>query len=84
MINAYNNGRLSSEHYLNLKNEISNAYQKIFNKEIESVIGRNPVAISKIRNEISAAYSDGKIIELHYNLLNEKISNMLNNEMSSG
>ena len=77
---AYSNGGLSKEHYTNLKNEISNTYQKIFKTRIESLIDSNTEAISKIKNDIRDAYSDGKITELHFNLLNEKISDFLNNK----
>ena len=77
---AYSNGGLSKEHYTNLKNEISNTYQKIFKTRIESLIDSNTEDISKIKNDIRDAYSDGKITELHFNLLNEKISDLLNNK----
>jgi YVTN family beta-propeller protein len=78
--NAYSNGELSNEHYTNLKNELSNMYQKIFKKRIESITNPNTEAVSKIKNDITDAYSDGKITELHYNLLNQKISDLLNNK----
>jgi YVTN family beta-propeller protein len=80
IIDAYSNGKLSNEHYTNLKNEISNTYQKIFKKRIESLTDPNTEAINKIKNDIRDAYSDGKITELHYNLLNEQISDMLTNK----
>jgi YVTN family beta-propeller protein len=80
IIDTYSNGKLSMEHYTNLKNEISNTYQKIFKTRIESLIDSNTEAISKIKNDIRDAYSDGKITELHFNLLNEKISDLLNNK----
>ena len=80
IIDANSNGKLSKEHYTNLKNEISNTYQKIFKTRIESLIDPNTEAISKIKNDIRDAYSDGKITELHFNLLNEKISDLLNNK----
>jgi YVTN family beta-propeller protein len=77
---SYAAGKISNEHYTNLKNEISNTYQKIFKTRIESLIDSNTEAISKIKNDIRDAYSDGKITELHFNLLNEKISDLLNNK----
>jgi YVTN family beta-propeller protein len=80
IIDANSNGKLSKEHYTNLKNEISNTYQKIFKTRIESLIDPNTEAIRKIKNDIRDAYSDGKITELHFNLLNEKISDLLNNK----
>ena len=75
--NAYNDGKLSNEHYTNLKDEISNIYQKIFKKRIESITDPNTEAVNNIKNEIEDAYSDRKITELDYNLLNGKISRML-------
>lgn len=79
VIDAYNNGKLSDEHYTNLKNEISNIYQETFKNriEIESVTGPKTEAVNKIRSDIEDAYSDRKITELDYNLLNGKISRML-------
>ena len=68
---------LSNEHYTNLKNEISNTYQKIFKNGIESLTDPDTEAISTIKNNIRDAYANGKITEMHYKLLNEKISDML-------
>jgi YVTN family beta-propeller protein len=76
---AHSNGKLSNEHYANLKNEISNTYQKIFRRRIESIHDPNTEAVNDIKNDIEDAYSDRKITELDYNLLNGKISRMLNN-----
>jgi hypothetical protein len=76
---AYNNGKLTREHYTNLKNEVSNTYQKIFKKRIESITDSNMEAINSLRNDIEDAYSDRKITELDYTLLNGKISRMLDN-----
>jgi YVTN family beta-propeller protein len=78
--NTYSNGELSKEHYANLKNEISLEYQEIFKKKIELITNPNAEAISEVKNDIMDAYSDGKITELHYNLLIQKISGMLNNQ----
>jgi len=80
IMDAYNSGKLSNEHYTNLKNEISNIYEKIFKKRIESLTGQNTEALDKIRSDIEDVYSDEKITELHYNLLNGKISRMFNNK----
>ena len=82
IIDASSNGKLSNEHYTNLKYEIANTYQKIFKKRIESLTDPNTEAVSKIKNDIRDAYSDGKTSELHYNLLNEKISDLLNHKLN--
>ncbi len=73
---SYAAGKISNEQYTHLKNEVSTVYQKIFKKKIETITDPNTEAIGKIKNEIRDAYSDGKITELHYKLLNEKISDM--------
>jgi YVTN family beta-propeller protein len=72
IIDAYNNGKLGSEYYTDLKNEISNTYQKIFKERIES----NTEDVNNIKNDIEAAYSNRKLTELDYNLLLDKISHM--------
>ena len=74
---SYAAGKITNEQYTNLKNEVSAAYQKIFKKRIESLTDPNTEAVNNIKNDIEDAYSDRKITELDYNLLNGKISRML-------
>ena len=74
---SYSAGKITSEQYTNLKNEVSAAYQKIFKKRIESITNPSTEDVNKIKNEIEDAYSDRKITELDYNLLNGKISRIL-------
>jgi YVTN family beta-propeller protein len=74
---SYAAGKITNEQYTNLKNEVSTAYQKIFKKKIESLTDPNIEAVNIIKNDIEESYSDGKITELHYNLLMKKISDML-------
>jgi YVTN family beta-propeller protein len=76
---SYAEGKISNEQFTHLKNEVSIAYQEIFKKRIESITGPNTDALNKIKRDIKDAYSTGKIVELHYNLLNEKISDLFNN-----
>ena len=73
---AYSNGKLSSEHYTNLKNELSNAYQKIFKKRIQSHTKQSTEELGNIKNDIRDAYATGKITKVHYDLLNEQISDI--------
>jgi YVTN family beta-propeller protein len=80
IIDTYSNGKLSNEHYTNLKNDISALYREIFKKRIGSITNREVEAISKIKNDITDAYSSGKISELHYSLLSTQISDMLNHK----
>ena len=77
---SYAAGKITNDQYTNLKNEVSAAYQKIFKKRIESVTDRDTEVVNKIKNDIEDAYSDRKITELDYNLLNGKISRMFNNK----
>ncbi len=78
--NSYAAGKITNEQYTNLKNEVSAAYQKIFKKRIESIPDANTEAVNNIKNDIEDAYSDRKITELDYNLLNGKILRMLYNK----
>ncbi|MGE5661319.1 MAG: YncE family protein [Ignavibacteriales bacterium] len=80
IIDTYSNGKISNEHYTNLKNEISVVYREIFKKRISSIAIPDAEAVRKIKNDITDAYSAGKISELHYSLLSEQISNMLNHK----
>jgi YVTN family beta-propeller protein len=79
MSEAYAKGRISDQHYQNLKDDISVLYEKIFKQKIDvlNIIpneGNHKKLIEKIRDEMTDAYSKGKLNELHYNLLKEKLS----------
>jgi hypothetical protein len=81
IINAYSEGKINNEQYSNLKNEISVIYEEIFRKRVDSFNysskkNTGPEIIKKIEEDIKDDYSKGKISELHYNLLNEKITKM--------
>jgi YVTN family beta-propeller protein len=80
IIDTYSNGKISNEHYTNLKNEISVVYREIFKKRISSIAIPDAEVVRKIKNDITDAYSAGKISELHYSLLSEQISNMLDHK----
>ncbi|HEY6885020.1 MAG TPA: YncE family protein, partial [Nitrososphaeraceae archaeon] len=73
---AYSKGKINKEHYESLKNEISTLYEEIFRKRIDSL---EPLGIEakeklkQIRNNIEDKYSKGKLVELHYKLLNKRI-----------
>ena len=77
---SYAAGKMSSEQYIHLKNEVSTAYQEIFKKKIQSHTKQDTKELGNIKNDIKDAYSNGNITELHYKLLNEKISDILNNK----
>ena len=75
---AYSDGKISTESYMNFKNEISVLYEEAYDKQINSLVGKsnedNSLPLSKIQNELMNAYVKGSISDLHYNLLNRKIS----------
>ncbi len=75
---AYTRGKITNEHYLSLKNEISVLYEDIFKSEIESLDNqpeKHKEERLKIQDRVADAYSKGRLNELHYNLLREKLSN---------
>jgi hypothetical protein len=86
IIDAYSKGKLNEKHYESLKNETSVLYDKIFRKRIDDEIlnnNNNPSnrktieeKLNKIRKDIKYAYSEGKINEKHYDLLNKDISDV--------
>ncbi|HKG86890.1 MAG TPA: hypothetical protein VKA95_01085 [Nitrososphaeraceae archaeon] len=75
---AYSEGKISEIHYESLKDEISIQYDKIFRKKIDdaSKSETKKQQLNKIRNDLEYAYSEGKISEKHYDLLNKAISNL--------
>lgn len=75
---AYAKGQINSEHYSNLKHEMSVLYQEIFNKKIDSLkdFHDSEVEINKIdliKHDLNDAFSKEKLNEKHYNLLKERI-----------
>jgi YVTN family beta-propeller protein len=87
IMTTYSEGRINNEQYTILKNEISVLYDDIYSKRIESLkdktggdLSRGAI-LNKIQGEIIEAYSKGKLSELHYNLLKEKMrGDFTNNE----
>ncbi len=76
---SFSKGKISQFHYSNLKDEISILYQEIFMKKIDSMDDDKEIDLSiklKLVREIKDAFSKGKLTELHYNLLMNKISEM--------
>jgi hypothetical protein len=83
IILEYNKYYACQFHYSNLKDEISILYQEIFMKKIDSMYdddnNNKEIDLSlklKLVREIKDAFSKGKLTELHYNLLLNKISEM--------
>ncbi|HEX5978339.1 MAG TPA: hypothetical protein VFY68_13735 [Nitrososphaeraceae archaeon] len=63
---------------------VSILYEKIFRKRIDDTLNNNNPAIeeprqeqlAQIKNELEYAYSEGKINDKHYDLLNRIFSNL--------
>ncbi len=72
-------GKINNEYYANLKKESSIRYQEILRKKIDSLnsLPENDrrKQLHEIKEGISDAYSKEKISELHYTLLEKKLSN---------
>ena len=81
---AYSEGKINGEHYVDLKNEISIHYEEIYRKRIDSVAasedreGDRGKALRQMKSEIGDAFAKGKITDQHYDLLNKKIVFFLN------
>ncbi len=83
IVDAYSKGKLNEKYYENLKNETSVLYQKIFRKRIDDAVnnsnngssskGITEEQLAQIRNDVKYAYSEGKINQKHYDLLNEDV-----------
>lgn len=81
IIDAYSRGNLNEKHYENLKNEMSVHCEKIFRRRIDDALNNSYNYSSKkimtgeqlaqLRKEIKYAYSEGKINDKHYDLLNK-------------
>ena len=86
IIDAYSGGKINNEQYSNLKKEISVIYEKINRKRIDKLMESSDsgldlaIHVDKIKEDIENAYSEGKITELHYNLLNERIAKVTSND----
>ena len=77
----HSQGRITKEQYENLKKDVSVRYYGIFSERLDPSMELRGADVSHenldgIKKEITDAYSKDKITELHYKLLNEKISKM--------
>ena len=78
--NDYAEGKIGDKQYENTKNEISILYEKIFRKMINSMENLSDKEVAKkqfngIAKYIDLVYSEGKLSELHYNLLMKRFPN---------
>lgn len=79
---AYSEGKLTSEHYNSLNSQVSISYEEIFKQRIASLKKDNRefnLMIKEIEDDIIDAYSKGRLLELHYNLLKQRISELKEN-----
>lgn len=76
---SFSKGKINQFHYSNLKEELSILYQEIFMKKIDTMDNGKETDLSlklKLIRDIRDAYSKGRLTELHYNMLMNKISEM--------
>lgn len=85
--NAYPEGKLNEKHYESLRGKISGLYKEVFRKRIDDAVNKTRAdkkalqeQLAPIKNEVQLAYSDGKINDEHYDLLNKAISNLDNEQ----
>ena len=76
--NDYSKGKISDKQYENMKNEISVLYQELHKKNIDSS-NKSPEKfdvkeLNNILSEIEDAYAKGKLNELHFTLLKDRIA----------
>ena len=74
---SYAKGNINKEQYESLNKELSTLYEEVFAKKIVSLepVDKNiKVKLKELENAISNSYSKGKLNELHYGLLKDKIS----------
>ena len=76
IINAYSEGKISTEQYTNLKTEISILYKDLYKKGIESAKG-NGTLLDELKEDVEDAYANERISEKHYKLLIGRISDNL-------
>ena len=76
----YSKGKINKEQYDRLGDEISVRYRKIVTDKIDVVKNLSPnekvKQVSEIKNIIEDAHAEGKINELHYSLLKERLSDL--------
>jgi DNA-binding beta-propeller fold protein YncE len=73
---SYLKGKINEFHFSKLNHEISILYQEIFMRKID-ILDNKEIDLQlklKLVKDIKDAYSKGKLTELHYNMLINKIS----------
>lgn len=72
---SYSRGKISDEQYDTLNTEISISYDEIFNKRIDALRDDETLnqSLKSIEDDVTKAFSKGRLLELQYKLLKEKI-----------
>lgn len=83
---TYAKGKISEQHYQNLKSETGVLYEEIHRKRIDSLKPNNKDdgLLTTIKQEIDDDFAKGKISKEHYDLLNKKESSVNNDENKKG
>jgi YVTN family beta-propeller protein len=79
---TYAKGKITEQHYQNLKSETGVLYEEIHMKRIDSLISSNKDdgLLTTIKQEIDDDFAKGKISKEHYDLLNKKIESFENKD----
>jgi YVTN family beta-propeller protein len=89
IVDAYSKGKINDRHHDNLKYEVSVLYDKIFKKRINDLPNNDAEnetrkeRLERIRKDLDDAYSEGRIDDKHYKLLNNDISKLDGREDAS-
>jgi len=74
---VYAKGKITDQHYTDLKNNLSTLYEEVYEKRIDSLDNfpnkKNDITLETIKLDVVNAYAKGKINDLHYGLLSDKI-----------
>jgi len=74
----YTKGKINKEKFDKLVDETSLRYREVFNKKIDSLDNlpekEKESKVIEIKKNIEDRYASRKIIDLHYNLLQKKLS----------
>jgi YVTN family beta-propeller protein len=73
----HDKGKINNEQFTSLKNDISILYEEMFRKGIDSLKPSEKNVKEKLKaieNGFEDVYSKGDLTELHYNLLNKRIT----------
>jgi len=80
---SFAKGKISYQHYQNLKDEISAVYEEIYDDRIDSLNSqldtKRSALLDKIKKDVARSFAKGKLNQQHYDLLDKKIETFVNN-----